>query len=260
MNRPLKAGLLLEDRFRVADVLGQSERSAAYLAADLAKGGSWVLVWESLDLFRIKQEPRGVVHYLEQDERHYLLLRLEGQDLGLIYEAAGVVAPDWAALWMAQICDGVGQWHARPGTPTVCLKHGDIGLAALRLMATVQAILPSCDLLSEPEDVVVPGQSLTFTAPEKVYRRVLTPQSDVYALGGALYCLVTGAQPPDPRALVEGQTELVRPRKIQRKLSRRLEGAILKSLRMDPRERYETARQFGFELDRCVPGRLRRQK
>jgi serine/threonine protein kinase len=139
----------------------------------------------------------------------------------------------------------------------VCLTHGDIGLAALRLMATGQAILPSCDLLSEPEDAVVPGQRLTFSAPEKVYQRLLTPQSDVYALGGALYCLVTGAQPPDPRALVEGQDELVRPRKIQRKLSRRLERAILKSLRMDPRERYETARQLGFELDRCVPGRFR---
>ena len=260
MDRPLKAGFLLEDRFRVADVLGQSDRSAAYLAADLSQGGAWVLVWESLDLFRMKQEPRGVVQYLELESRHYLLLRLEGQDLGLVYEAAGVVAPDWAALWMAQICDGVGQWHSRPGTPTVCLMEGDIGLAALRLMATGRAILPSCDLLAGPQDAVVPGQRLTFTAPEKAYGRLLTPQSDVYALGGALYCLVTGEQPPDPRALVESQTELVRPRKIQRKLPRRLERAILKSLRVDPRERYETARQFGFELDRCVPGRLRRQK
>jgi serine/threonine protein kinase len=260
MNKPLKAGSALEDRFRVADLLGQSERSAAYLAADLDQGGSWVLVWESLDLFRMKQEPRGLVNYLEQEERHYLLLRLEGQDLGLIFEAAGVVAPDWAALWMAQICDGVGQWHARPGAPTVCLTHGDIGLAALRLMATAQAILPSCDLLSQPEAAVVPGQSLVFTAPEKIYQRQLTPRSDVYALGGALYCLVTGAQPPGPRAIEEGQAELVRPRKIQRKLSRRLERVILKSLRLDPRKRYETARQFGFELDRCVPGRLRRQK
>jgi serine/threonine protein kinase len=140
------------------------------------------------------------------------------------------------------------------------LTHGDIGLAALRLMATAQAILPSCDLLSQPEAAVVPGQSLVFTAPEKVYQRQLTPRSDVYALGGALYCLVTGAQPPGPRAIEEGQAELVRPRKIQRKLSRRLERVILKSLRLDPRKRYETARQFGFELDRCVPGRLRRQK
>jgi serine/threonine-protein kinase len=260
MDKLLKAGFLLEDRFRVADVLGHSERSAAYLAADLAQGGSWTLVWESLDLFRMKQQPRGALHYLEYDERHYLLLRLEGQDLGLVSGAAGVVAPGWAALWMAQICDGIGQWHARSGTPLVCLTHGDIRLADLRLMATGRAILPTCDLLSNPVEEVVPGQSLSFSAPEKIYQRLLIPQSDVYALGGALYCLVTGAPPPDPRALVEGRAELVRPRKIQRKLSGRLERAILKALRMDPRERYETARQFGFELDRCVPGRLRRQK
>jgi serine/threonine protein kinase len=254
----LKTGSWLDNRFRVADVLGHCDRSAAYLAADLAEGGSWTLVWESLDLFQMKQQPQGALHYLEFDERHYLFLRLEGQDLGLIHAAAGVVAPGWAALWMAQICDGVGQWHARSGAPQVCLAHGDIRLADLRLMATGQAILPTCDLLASPVTAVVAGQSLAFSAPEKAYQRLLTPQSDVYALGAALYCLVTGEPPPDPRALVEGRAELVRPREFQRKLSRRLERAILKALELDPAERYETARRFSFELDRCVPGRLRR--
>ncbi len=258
--RLLKTGTLLGDRFRVADLLGQNDQVAAYLAADLAQGGAWTLVWESQALFRMAQQPRGAVYYQEQDGRHYLFLRLEGQDLGLVYTAAGVVDSGWASLWMAQICDGIGQWHTRSGTPQICLEHGDIRLADLRLMATGQAILPSCELLTKPVEAVVPGQSLAFSAPEKIFRRLLTPQSDVYALGAALYCLVTGTPPPDPRALVEGQAELVPPRKIQRKVSGRLQRAILKALRMDPRERYETARQFSFELDRCVPDRLRRQK
>lgn len=260
MAKLLKTGFLLGDRFRVADVLGHSERDAAYLAADLAHGGSWTLVWESQDLFRMGKQPRGALHYLEHDERHYLFLRLEGQDLGLVFAAAGVVESGWASLWMAQICDGVGQWHTRSGDPQICLTHGDLRLADLRLMATGQAILPTCDLLANPVEAIVPGQKLAFSAPEKIYQRHLTPQSDVYALGAALYCLVTGTPPPDPRALVEGRAELVRPRKIQRKVSGRLERAILKALRMDPRERYETARQLSFELDRCVPGRLRRQR
>lgn len=260
MDRLLKAGTMLEDRFRIADTLGDSERSAAYLAADLDQGGAWTLIWESLDLFRMKQEPRGALHYLEQGERHYLFLRLEGQDLGLVRDAAGVVASGWATLWMAQICDGIGQWHTRSGSPIVCLTHGEIRLADLRLMATGRAILPSCDLLSDPVDAVVPGQSLSFSAPEEIYGRLLTPQSDVYALGGALYSLVTGVPPADPGALIEERAELERPRKVQRKVSRRLEKVILKALRMDPKQRYETARQFGFELDRCVPGRLRRQR
>jgi serine/threonine-protein kinase len=260
MDRLLKAGTMLEDRFRIADSFGDSERSAAYLAADLDQGGAWTLVWESLDLFRMRQEPKGALHYMEQAERHYLFLRLEGQDLGLVRDAAGAITSDWAALWMAQICDGIGQWHTRAGAPIVCLAYGEIRLADLRLMATGRAILPSCDLLSDPVDAAVPGQNLSFSAPEKVYGRLLTPQSDVYALGGALYSLVTGAPPADPRALVEERAELERPRKIQRRVSRRLEKVILRALRMDPGERYETARHFGFELDRCVPGRLRRQR
>lgn len=260
MDRLLATGTLLANRFHISDVIGHDERNAAYLAADLDGGGAWSLVWESLEVFRIRQKPQGALSYLDLDGRHYLVLRLEGQDLGLVYSAAGIVEQGWAALWMAHICDGVGPWHTRAEGPQVCLQLGEIRLADLRLMATGRAILPSRDLLSQPARAIVPGQSLAFSAPEKVLQQPLTPQSDVYALGAVLYCLTTGTPPPEPGVLVEGQAELLAPRKIQRKLSGRLEKVILKAMHLDPIERHESAMQLGFELDRCVPGRLRRQK
>jgi serine/threonine-protein kinase len=250
-------GSLLGSRFRVVEVIGQCEASAAYLAADLAHDGAWTLAWESLEMFRMRQKPQGVQLYWSEDERHYLALRLEGLDLGLVHSAAGTVAEAWAALWMAQVCDGIGQWHLRSGDPQVCLRFGDIRLAHLRLTATGRAILPSCDLLSEPVTAVVPGQALAFSAPETVTEKPLTVRSDVYALGAALYCLVTGTPPPAPQLLLDHQAELVAPRQVQRSISRRLEKVILKAMSSAPHQRHESAMQLSFELDSCVPRRLR---
>jgi len=259
MDRLLAPTTLLDNRFRVADLLGHGAQNAAYLAADLDQGGAWTLVWESLNLFRMRQRPAGVVHYLAQGERHYLMLRLEGQDLGLVLTAAEAVEEGWAALWMMQVCDGIGQWHTRAEERLICLKSGDIRLADLKLTANGRAILPGCDLLSQPVQALVPGQSLAFSAPEKALGQPLTVRSDVYALGAALYCLVTGTPPPDPRAHQEGQAELVPPRRIRHQISGRLEKTILKAMSPDPALRHESAMQLSFELDRCVPRRLRHQ-
>jgi serine/threonine protein kinase len=255
MDRLLAIGTYLDNRFRIIEVIGHSDVGAVYLAADLDASGAWTLVWESPEVFRIRQKPEGVLHYLTQDGCHYLVLRLEGQDLGLVYSAAGVLDGGWAALWLSQVCEGIGQWHSRSD---LCLQVGDIRLADLRLMATGRAILPSRDLLSQPVKAVVAGQSLSFSAPEKALGGPLTPRSDVYALGAALYCLVSGTPPPDPRSLAESQSKIVAPRQIQRSLSGRLEKIILKALSLEPDQRQESAMSLSFELDRCVPRHLRR--
>jgi serine/threonine protein kinase len=260
MDDLLAIATLLDNRFRIADLIGHGEGTAAYLAADLDQGGTWTVVWESLEMFRMRQKPSGVVNYVNLNDRHYLILQLEGQDLGMIYSAAGVVVGDWAALWLAQVCDGIGQWHIRSEDRLVCLEVGDIRLSDLRLTATGRALLPSGELLSQPPPTVVAGQSVAFSAPEKVLGGRLTVRSDVYALASALYCLVTGMPPPDLRGLAEGRLELPPPRKIQRDISGRLEKVILKAMSLDPQRRYESAMQLSFELDRCVPRRLRRHR
>ncbi len=260
MDKLLATATMLDNRFRVAEVIGHGQRNAAYLAADLNQGGAWTLIWESLDMFRMRQRPGGVLRYLTQGDRHYLALRLEGQDLGLVFTAAEVIEESWAVLWMAQVCDGIGQWHTRAEDRVICLKSGDIRLAALKLTAGGRAILPGCDLLSQPVQALVSGQTLAFSAPEKALGEPLTVRSDVYALGAALYCLVTGQPPPDPRAHKEGQAELVPPRQLNRQISGRLEKTILKAMSPDPAQRYESAMQFSFELDRHVPRRLRRHQ
>ena len=159
MDKLLQTGIQLQNRFHITEVLGHGEGSAAYLAADLDQGGAWTLAWESLEMFRLRHKPQGALSYFAQEGRHYLVLRLEGQDLGLVYHAAGALEESWAALWMAQVCGGIGQWHTRAVDPLVCLATGPIRLGSLKLMATGRAILPNCDLLAQPPEAAVAGQS-----------------------------------------------------------------------------------------------------
>ncbi len=260
MDELLRAGRQLENRFHISEVVGHSEGQAVYLAADLDRGGAWTLAWESLEMFRMRRRPEGALSYVAQEGRHYLILRLEGQDLGLVYHAAGVVAESWAALWMTQVCDGIGQWHARPEDRLVCLRVGAIYLGHLKLMATGQAILPSRDLLAKPPDAIVPGQALAFSSPETATGAPATVRSDVYALGAIVHCLVTGRPPVDPADHAAGRAEPIPPREVNRKLSGRLEKVVLKALSLDPARRHDSALQLGLELDRCVPRRLRRHR
>lgn len=260
MERLLAPNTILEGRFRIVEPIGHSEGTAAYLATDQDENDDLVLVWESQTMFRLRQKPEAALRYARQDDHHFLFLRLEGQDLGLVYAAAGVVDEGWAAFWMSQVCEGIGIWHSRTDEYLVCLEAGDLRLGDLKLTVNGRAILPSRNLLAQPLPEVVPGQSLRFSAPEKELGQRPSVRSDVYALGAALYCLVTGSLPPDPGALAEGQAELIPPRKIQRRISGRTEKVILKAMSLDPGRRQPSAVQLGFALERCVPRRLRRHQ
>ena len=56
------------------------------------------------------------------------------------------------------------------------------------------------------------------------------------------------------------QAELVAPSKTKRGISGRMDKAILKAMSLDPNRRHASAMQLSFDLDRCVPRRLRRHK
>jgi serine/threonine protein kinase len=101
----------------------------------------------------------------------------------------------------------------------------------------------------------------SFMAPEQVAgaRVAIGPRTDVYALGGTLYSLLTG-RPPFQAASVIETLDLVRtrepapPRTLVPGLSRDLETIALTCLRKDPRRRYASAEALADDLKRWLDG------
>jgi len=90
-----------------------------------------------------------------------------------------------------------------------------------------------------------------YMPPELVKQRDPTPQSDIYSLGIVLYEMLTGGERPftGERATISGTTaekvrwEQVRlkpesPRKFNKKISARMEAAVMHCLKKEPKKRF----------------------
>ena len=85
------------------------------------------------------------------------------------------------------------------------------------------------------------------------------PTTDVYALGGILYEMLTGRPPFRGATLLETleqvrASELVPPKRLQPKLSRNLETICLKALAREQSRRYATAEALADDLRRWLDG------
>ena len=111
-------------------------------------------------------------------------------------------------------------------------------------------------------DITVTGQVLgspNFMPPEQAgaKRGKVGRPSDVYALGGILYYLLTARAPFQADSLEHLitqvlQAEPVSPRLLNPSIPRDLETMTLKCLEKEPSRRYQTAQELADELDRVL--------
>ena len=214
MSETLPPGTVLQEKWEILEVIGSSEGRALYLAQSLG-GVEQVFVWESKRNFDLETEPPGLRTRFEEGENHYLVTDLENQNLALLLGAAGKISEKWAVSWMSQICRGAGNWHKRKDEPVIFLTFGDLSLSDLRILGDNRALLPSYYGLRRSPD---PDDQYVFSAPEKESGE-LSPRSDVYALGAALYTLATGQGPPPAWQQATAQAHLPRPQEINPEIS-----------------------------------------
>src|SRR5262249_52090216 len=108
----------------------------------------------------------------------------------------------------------------------------------------------------------LPGSALgtpAYMSPEQARGDLdaLGPRSDVYSLGGTLYCLLTGTPPQEGDDIGEvlrkvQRGEFTPPRQFDPSIDKALEAVCLKAMALKPEDRYASGRALAEDIERWM--------
>lgn len=260
--RPLEKGALLNATYTVVDYLGMGGQGTAYLASRKANDAHERVVLKEfiLPVFvdtsvrrqavkSFENEMRilssldhanvvKLLDYFLADQRAYLVLEyVDGPSLKKLVEDQGRIPEKQALKLILQACSALEHLHAqappvvhRDVTPDNLILASDGTLKLVDFNVAHQAA-------SGAVTTVVGKQA--YIAPEQ-FRGQPTTQSDIYALGGTLFFLLT-AEEPDA-------ISTSRPKLVLEELSPRLDEIVAKATNVDASKRYKDVSAFAEEL------------
>lgn len=150
--------------------------------------------------------------------------------------------------WIIPICEAAHALHSQP----VPIIHRDIKPANIKLSAhgPVLIDLGLAKLYAEGSQTIRAALAFTpgYAPPEQYSASGSTDQrTDTYGLGASLYYLLTGYQPLEAPARLSAQA-MPPPSLLNPALSAQSEAIVLKSLELDPAQRYQDAQTLAQDL------------
>src|SRR5216684_738378 len=217
----LKAGAVLQNRYRIVRQLGKGGMGAVYEAVDLRLEATVALkeTFSVDDRIRrqFEQEARllaqlhhpalpRVSDYFTEGDRAFLVMQfISGADLAeIISQQPGPFPRATVIAWADQLLDALIYLHTRDRQ----IIHRDIKPHNLKLTSTAQIALldfglakaQTADVSGADSGTSIFGYTRRYSPLEQMQDQGTTPQSDIYALGATLYHLLTGVKPPDALA------------------------------------------------------------
>jgi serine/threonine protein kinase/Tol biopolymer transport system component len=272
----LERGALLNNRYRIVEILGQGGMGSVYRAVD-ENLGMEVAVKDNLFTteeyarqfrreavilasLRHPNLPRVTDHFVIEGQGQYLVMDyIEGEDLRQRMDRVGLISDEEVVYIGAAICDALTYLSSR--NPSIV--HRDIKPGNVKITPQGQIFLVDFGLAKE-----VQGSQATTTgaramtpgySPPEQYGTARTDQrSDVFSLGATLYAALTGGIPEDALARAMEQVELTPIRKLNPHVSRRLANVIEKSLSVKPDNRFQDAEEFKQALLNATGGTRRK--
>lgn len=274
----LAPGTLLGNRYEIYKFLAQGGIGAAYLAVDRrlsdTRSDKFVVIKilreESLSNPYLKKkfeherkalariEHRRVVGLLDLGETSdgnsfFVMQYVLGTDLGAKINPSGMNFLD-AANILKQIGQGLAAAH------DVGILHRDLKPSNIRLSMNddgkeeVTLIDFGIAQIADAPDATGTHTRLSFSvgtpaymSPEQFAHDLLTPASDVYAMGILAYEMLTGRR-PFHRLETQRDRPRLMPREIRPEIPVGAESAMLKAMALDPTQRYNSAKDFGDEI------------
>jgi len=273
MSTEVEVGQVLDNRFRITDLVSRSGMASIFKAQDLQSGE---VVAIKIPFMQFESDPAFFSRFqreeaigktlrhpfilrilaVEEKSRPYIVMEfLQGQTLRQVLRSVERMPVADALKIAGRICDALEYLHGqnvvhrdlKPENVMLCddgsIRLMDFGIAkaaGLRRL-TFSGFSAS---LGTPD----------YMAPEQVKGKRGDARTDIYSLGIMLYEMVTGALPfegTNPYAIMHARLagDPVAPRKWNPELSPQLEEIILHALERQPYDRYPSAAAMKVELD-----------
>jgi serine/threonine protein kinase/Tol biopolymer transport system component len=273
----LERGTLLNNRYKIVEILGQGGMGSVYRAVDENLG---VEVAVKDNLFTTEEYarqfrreavilanlrhtnlPRVTDHFVIEGQGQYLVMDyIEGEDLRQRMERVGVLPEEEVITIGAAVCDALAYLGSRQ--PPII--HRDIKPGNVKITPQGHIFLVDFGLaktLRGSQATTTGARAMTpgYSPPEQYGTARTDQRSDIFSLGATLYAALTGATPEDALARAMDQAELTPIRKHNPRITRRLATVIEKSLEVRPDDRYQIAEEFKQALFSASSSSRRRE-
>jgi tetratricopeptide (TPR) repeat protein len=268
----LASGTVLANRYRVLARLGEGGMGSVYQVEDLKRPGVVYalkallddtntspedMAWaakrfdEEITLLSRLSHPRipaFIDRFTEHGRRYFVMEYIPGMTLEQRQEHTHAPLPERDVLsWMVGVCDVLAYLHSqRPPIIVRDLKPGNIMVTPsgdVRLIDFGIARTYKAGKASNTENL----GTMTYASPEHLGQTQTDARSDIYSLGATIYHLLTNTEPAPLETPTPGQL-----RKYHPGLSEATERVVIRAMKLNPAERFQTAVEFREALRACL--------
>lgn len=260
----LPSDTMLQNRYRITQLLGQGGMGAVYIAIDTRFSSRTCVIKEMLDHFNDPEQRAQATESFHREadflatlrhpgipevydrftesNRHYLVMEyINGVDLEqrLIDNGGPFVEKD-VINWMIQVLDVLSYLHHQ--NPAIIYRD----MKPANVLATTWGKVSLVDFgIARFFNPVSRGTMIGTQgyAPPEQYRGQVEPRSDLYALGATMHYLLTGRDPQN-----EAPFSFPPVRTLNPEVSEDMEMVILKALDPELENRYASADEMLSEL------------
>ena len=252
----LRRGDILENRYRIDDLIDEGGMSKVWRATDLYINATWAVkeIDKHKKEFRDIMDDYGripefdylktlnhpafprIVHTIDEPGALYIIMDyIEGENLLKILDLYGRPQEEDVAAWMIEACDAIDYLHQNG------IIHRDIKPS--NMMVDKQGNLKIIDMGSAcaPGQTDKPLGTYGYASPEH-YKCVVDERSDVYTVGMTMYQLLTGIDPTEKAFKKQSL------RDIDKSISSGLVKIVDKAASGDPEERYPNCKVLADTL------------